>query len=148
MQTTRSLSRRDQWRFAASYIENNVINLLKSNRTVAASPRIGGAKKSPASKSRMKRGGNIFPRASCATLMTDLFFPLCFSRWSKALEPTSFAYSATRTASRFSSTSCPGSFFFSCCLLWWRPFHGRPPVPACRTYTGTPPIQCEFTGLP
>lgn len=51
--------------------------------------------------------------------------------------------SGTQTASRFSSTSCRGSSYFSCCWPWWRPSLGRPPVPACRTSTGTPPIQCK-----
>ena len=51
--------------------------------------------------------------------------------------------SGTQTASRFSSTSCRGSSYFSFCWPWWRPSLGRPPVPACRTSTGTPPIQCK-----
>lgn len=56
--------------------------------------------------------------------------------------------SGTQTASRFSSTSCRGSSYFSCCWPWWRPSLGRPPVPACRTSTGTPPIQCKSALLP
>lgn len=51
--------------------------------------------------------------------------------------------SGTQTASRFSSTSCRGSSYFFFCWPWWRPSLGRPPVPACRTSTGTPPIQCK-----
>jgi len=56
--------------------------------------------------------------------------------------------SGTQTASRFSSTSCRGSSYFSCCWPWWRPSLGRPPVPACRTSTGTPPIQCKSSNRP
>lgn len=51
--------------------------------------------------------------------------------------------SGTQTASRFSSTSCLGSSYFSFYWPWWRPSLGRPPVPACRTSIGTPPIQCK-----
>lgn len=69
---------------------------------------------------------------------------LCFGCDAGDRQNTHFSRgSGTQTASRFSSTSCRGSSYFSFCWPWWRPSLGRPPVPACRTFTGTPPIQCK-----